>query len=256
MFRIKMENSMILFGLDQSLVYEEALSVLRKKSPSQLHYKRKCVLDLQGDTYTFTMSDVHFEIDFERANMSQSIWTDLYVKIKEILQIKNKLTLLCCHFHLIDPDLLSVFHTYMRDTTITYLFLTKHVSYFPSSIKDICTLVPVQVLTVSTYDHHHEARCDAVVDYILEEGYDLSSARELIYKWMIYNLDIYDCIQYVYFKIYSRTHVELNQDDFLIFMTNYNTRYRSIYHLEYFVHALKRKVLSCSALKRHSLEPT
>ena len=86
-----MEHSMILFGLDQSLLYEEALTELRKKSPSQLHYKRKCVLDLQGETNTFTMSDVHFEIDFESANISQSIWTDLYIKIKEILQIKTKL---------------------------------------------------------------------------------------------------------------------------------------------------------------------
>jgi hypothetical protein len=38
-------------------------------------------------------------------------------------------------------------------------------------------------------------------------------------------------------------------------MTNYNTRYRSIYHLEYFIHALKRRVSkSWSAVKRHSLE--
>ena len=255
MFRITMENSMILFGLDQSLVYEEALTTLRKKSPSQLHYKRKCVLDLQGETYTFTMSDIHFEIDFERANISQSIWTDLYIKIKEIIQIKNKLTLLCCHFHLIDPDLLSVFHTYMRDTNITYLFLTKHVSYFPSCIKEICLLVPVQIQTVSAYDVHHVSRCQAVVDYILNEEYDLTNARELIYKWMIYNLDIYDCIQYVYVEIFRRTRVELPQEDFLLFMTNYNTRYRSIYHLEYFIHALKRRVSkSWSAVKRHSLE--
>ena len=248
---------MILFGLDQSLVYEEALTTLRPKSPSQLHYKRKCVLDLQGETYTFTMSDIHFEIDFERANISQSIWTDLYIKIKEILQIKNRLTLLCCHFHLIDPDLLSVFHTYMRDTTITYLFLTKHVSYFPSCIKDICTLVSVHTKVVSAYDTHHVSRCEAVVEYMLTEGYDLANARELIYKWMIYNLDIYDCIHYVYTEIYKRTRVELPQEDFLLFMTNYNTRYRSIYHLEYFIHALKRRVLraSCSAVKRHSLVP-
>jgi hypothetical protein len=253
----KMEHSMILFGLDQSLVYEEALTTLRPKSPSQLHYKRKCVLDLQGETYTFTMSDIHFEIDFERANISQSIWTDLYIKIKEILQIKNRLTLLCCHFHLIDPDLLSVFHTYMRDTTITYLFLTKHVSYFPSCIKDICTLVSVHTKVVSAYDTHHVSRCEAVVEYMLTEGYDLANARELIYKWMIYNLDIYDCIHYVYTEIYKRTRVELPQEDFLLFMTNYNTRYRSIYHLEYFIHALKRRVLraSCSAVKRHSLVP-
>jgi hypothetical protein len=252
-----MEHSMILFGLDQSLVYEEALTTLRPKSPSQLHYKRKCVLDLQGETYTFTMSDIHFEIDFERANISQSIWTDLYIKIKEILQIKNRLTLLCCHFHLIDPDLLSVFHTYMRDTTITYLFLTKHVSYFPSCIKDICTLVSVPTKVVSAYDTHHVSRCEAVVEYMLTEGYDLANARELIYKWMIYNLDIYDCIHYVYTEIYKRTRVELPQEDFLLFMTNYNTRYRSIYHLEYFIHALKRRVLraSCSAVKRHSLVP-
>jgi hypothetical protein len=143
----------------------------------------------------------------------------------------------------------------MRDTTITYLFLTKHVSYFPSCIKDICTLVPVQVKKVSSYDRHHVARCEAVVDYIMNEGYDLATSRELIYKWMIYNLDIYDCIQYVYFEIYRRTRVELPQEDFLMFMTNYNTRYRSIYHLEYFVHALKRRVSkSCSAEKRHSLK--
>jgi hypothetical protein len=252
-FRITMENSMIFFGLDQSLVYEEAISALRKKSPSQLHYKRKCVLDLQGDTYTFTMSDVHFEIDFERANISQSIWTDLYIKIKEILQIKTKLTLLCCHFHLIDPDLLSVFHTYMRDTTINYMFLTKHVSYFPSCIKDICTLIPVSVQKVSAYDTHHVSRCDPVIEYMMNEGYDPANARELIYKWMIYNLDIYDCIQYVYFEIYRRTRVELPQEDFFTFMTNYNTRYRSIYHLEYFIHSLKRRVSSWSAEKRHSL---
>ncbi len=245
---------MILYGVDQALVYEEAIRTLRKQSPSQLHYKRKCVLDLQGETYTFTMSDVHFEIDFERANISQTIWTDLYTKIKEILQIKTKLTLLCCHFHLIDPDLLSVFHTYMRDTTITYLFLTKHVSYFPSCIKEICTIVPVEVAKVSAYDIHHVSRCDPVIDYILQEGYDLVNARELIYKWMIYNLDIYDCIQYVYFEIYRRTRVELPQEDFFMFMTNYNTRYRSIYHLEYFIHALKRRVSSWSAEKRHSLE--
>jgi hypothetical protein len=243
-----MDHSMILFGLDQSLLYEDALTALRKKSPSQLHYKRKCVLDLQGETYTFTMSDVHFEIDFESANISQSIWTDLYIKIKEILQIKTKLTLLCRHFHLIDPDLLSVFHTYMRDTTITYLFLTKHVSYFPSCIKDICTIVPVEVQKVAAYDTHHKTRCDAVIEYILNEGYDLANARELIYKWMIYNLDIYDCIQYVYFEIYRRTKVELPQEDFLLFMTNYNTRYRTIYHLEYFIHSLKRRVSKRSSL--------
>lgn len=248
-----MDTSMILYGLDQSLVYEEAISTLRKKSPSQLQYKRKCVLDLQGETYTFTMSDVHFEIDFERANISQTIWTDLYIKIKEILQIKTKLTLLCCHFHLIDPDLLTVFHTYMRDTTITYLFLTKHVSYFPLCIKEICVLVPVAVDKVSAYDTHHVSRCEPVIDYILQEGYDLANARELIYKWMIYNLDIYDCIQYVYFEIYRRTRVELPQEDFFMFMTNYNTRYRSIYHLEYFIHSLKRRVSSWSAEKRHSL---
>ena len=249
-----MDTSMILYGLDQSLVYEEAIRTLRKKSPSQLHYKRKCVLDLQGETYTFTMSDVHFEIDFERANISQTIWTDLYTKIKEILQIKTKLTLLCCHFHLIDPDLLTVFHTYIRDTTITYLFLTKHVSYFPSCIKEICALVPVAVDKVSAYDTHHVSRCEPVIDYILQDGYDLANARELIYKWMIYNLDIYDCIQYVYFEIYRRTRVELPQEDFFMFMTNYNTRYRSIYHLEYFIHSLKRRVSSWSAEKRHSLE--
>ena len=91
--------------------------------------------------------------------------------------------------------------------------------------------------------------CDALIEQILyPENTKITDIRNNLYDLLIYNIDIHECIWYIFttliqygsFKTPSDITDVLNK--VFIFMKYYNNNYRSIYHLESIILCMLNKI--------------
>ena len=233
-----MNESYIIYGPENSLKYTTAINMIKPYSKSGSKYKRKFEIDIDDKKY-FNMSDIHFEIDFELLGTNEYVlWNEFYACVTNIIDASMDYgIILCRNFHFIDHELLNIFYTFMRNPKIKFILCTKHISFLPASLKEICQIVALKKHSSEAYGLEYKPFCDKIVAFILEQD-DLFHLRELIYQLSTYNFDIHNCLRYIYFEM-VKTGFKCSLDSLIPIITRYNTKYRSIYHLEMFILHLK-----------------
>ncbi len=238
-----MENSIILYGSENSGKYTKAIELIKPYSKTELKYKRKMEIEVNNEQYYFNISDIHFEIDFELLGTNgNSIWLEFYNNVNYIIDTQMDIgIILCRNFHFIDSELLMIFYTFMVKSKIKFILCTKYVSYLPREIKEICKIINMKKLYMEDYDLQYKKFCNNIIEYIKNDDDDLFQLREYIYQLLTYNFDIHKCLQYIYFELLKTNKFKIdNMDSMIDILHKYNSNYRSIFHLENYVLFLKK----------------
>ena len=147
---LKTFEHMIMYGPIGSGKYTQVLSILKKYSPSELKYEKKMTVQSEKQTYTFRMSDIHYEIDMSFLGCnSKALWHDLFFQIVDIIAVKSDKIgiILCKNFHMIHSELLEIFYSYMQRLTsvsIKFVIISEHISFIPNNILRACAIIPIQ----------------------------------------------------------------------------------------------------------------
>ena len=242
-----MNKSIIIYGPENSGKYNKAIEIIRKHSKSDLKYKRKIEITVDGENYYFNISDIHFEIDFELLGTNENaLWSDFINHVNDIVDTQMTMGIvLCRNFHFIDNDLLNIFYTFMRKPKLRFILCTKHISYMPKTIKKSCEIITLKKRYTETYGQQYIPFCENILLFIYDKESDLFKLRESIYQLSTYNFDIHQCLQYIFFQICKKyPKLILNEKIIIDTIEKYNTNYRTIFHIEYFVIYLKTQIIS------------
>jgi len=231
-------TNIILFGPENSGKYTQSLHIAEKFSNSHLKYSRKTEIDINNEKFYFNISDIHFEIDFELLGTNEStIWLEYITHIKCIIDTIKRGFVICKNFHCIKDELLSIFHTFMRDPRLKFIILTKHISYLPKCIKDKCAIYHLKSREIDSYSFQYIQVCNKIVDFIVLQDKNLAEMRELLYQLLTYNYDIHECVRYIFFELVRKKFIPKEEirpklEKMIPILKHYNTNYRPIYHLE------------------------
>ena len=231
-------KNIIIFGPENSGKYTQSLHIAEKFSNSRLKYSRKTEIEVNNEKYYFSISDIHFEIDFELLGTNEStIWIEFITHIKCIIDTIQKGFIICKNFHCIKDELLSIFHTFMRDPRLKFIILTKHISYLPKCIKDKCVIYNLKSREIDSYSFQYIGVCNKIVEFIILQDKHLSELREMLYQLLTYNYDIHECVRYIFFELIRKQYITKEFirpkfDHMVTILKHYNTNYRPIYHLE------------------------
>ena len=122
----------IIFGGENSNKTTAALNIIRAYSPSNLKYKRKIELEVNGENYYFNISDVHFEIDFDLLGTNETaIWSEFINHVFAIIETSRSSNakdyfILCKNIHTMKDELLQIFYTCIRNKSIIFIFTTQN----------------------------------------------------------------------------------------------------------------------------------
>lgn len=151
---IKQFENMIVYGPVGSGKYSQVLYLLKKYSPSELKYEKKMTVQSEKNTYTFHISDIHYEIDMSFLGCnSKNLWHDIFFQIVDIISVKQEKIgiILCKNFHMIHSELLEIFYSYIQqfntshmNIEVKFILLTEHISFIPSNILNSCLVVNIQ----------------------------------------------------------------------------------------------------------------
>jgi hypothetical protein len=142
----KFEN-LILYGPSGSGKYTLALRILATYSKTKLKYeKRVNVATSTGGEVLVKVSDVHYEVDAELLGCNaRTNFYEVFAHITEMIDAKfpnNDGVVLCTNFHLVHPELLEIFYSFMQPG-IKFILLTEAVSFLPASLMKRCRTVAV-----------------------------------------------------------------------------------------------------------------
>jgi hypothetical protein len=265
-------KNIIFYGPKGVGKYTQALSTIKRYSPSSLKYEKKMSIALNKNTYYYKISDVHFEVDMSLLGCnSKMLWNEIYTQITDIILSKSGNTgiILCKHFHNIHSELLESFYSYMQTTTYSsikmkFIIITEELSFIPNNILNCCRIIrvpePTKTLhnkclnTKTTSAEHkqlkrpHELICRNLLDCILNvEEYKFLELRDKLYDILIYDLDITNCVWFILETLIEQNKIKHeHMSDVLIktytFFQYYNNNYRPIYHLESYVFYLIKKI--------------
>lgn len=144
-------GNMIFYGPSGVGKYTQFLRFMEKYSENRLKTE-KMTSQTEKQTYTYHISDVHYEIDFALLGCeSKKMWNECFFQIVDIISTKRiKIgIILCKNFHAIHSELLEVFYSYMQHCRalsihIAFVLITEHVSFIPNSILQCCKVIPVR----------------------------------------------------------------------------------------------------------------
>jgi hypothetical protein len=151
---VDMSQNIIIHGSSGVGKYSYMLSLLKPLSPSQLKYDKKVKASTDKQSYTYRISDIHYEVDMSLLGCnSKIIWHEIYCQIIDIITIKpDKIGYIVCkNFHAIHNELLEIFYSYMqkhcygyegrsREIQVYFIILTEHVSFLPNNILNRCQI--------------------------------------------------------------------------------------------------------------------
>ena len=130
---LKNINHIIFYGPPGVGKYSQALNFISNYSPKELKYSKKitinCDINAKSHTLKTKISDIHYEIDMALLGcMSKHLWFATYSHIVDVILTKSHKTgiILCRNFHLIHPELLDIFYSYMqtlehKNINLTYI---------------------------------------------------------------------------------------------------------------------------------------
>ena len=91
--------------------------------------------------------------------------------------------------------------------------------------------------------------CDALMEQIIHpENIKITDIRNNLYDLLIYNIDIFECIWYLFTTLIQNGYFKKPEDitdvlnKIFVFMKYYNNNYRSIYHLESIILCMLNKI--------------
>lgn len=236
------KEHIILYGPENSGKYTQALHIVELFSKSKLNYSRKLEIEINNEKYYFNISDIHFEIDFELLGTNQfNIWIEFIQALSSIIDVQGISILICKNAHYIKDELLTIFHTFMRDSKLKIILCTKNISYFPKQLKSKCIIYNLkQINNIQSYSSQYVNKCNEIVDFIINQSIDLSLLRELLYYLLTYNFDIHECLRYIMVQLIKKEYINITQLNTIFkksieILKYYNTNYRPIYHLELFI---------------------
>ena len=236
-------ENLIFYGPAGVGKYSQMLHFIKQYSPSQLKYEKKMSITYDKKSYLFKMSDIHVEVDMSLLGcISKLLWHELYQHISEL---KNPRIIVCKEFHLIHQELLDMFYSYMQDNhspdesvnKIKFIFLTEELSFIPNSILNCCNLIRVPRVSCKNTDIQlpHKIICDKLIHAINQPNFDFLKFRDKLYDIFVYNLNVSDCIWYIFTTVSKQVSQDKQRQLLLktdTFFRQYNNNYRPIYHIE------------------------
>lgn len=147
----------IVYGSSGVGKYTHVLNMLKPYSPSQLKYDKRIKTVTEKQSYTFRISDIHYEVDMSLLGCNSKIlWHEVYKQIVDIITIKpDKIGFIVCkNFHTIHNELLEIFYSYMqqycyglegrsKDVQVYFILITEHVSFLPNNLLNRCRMVRI-----------------------------------------------------------------------------------------------------------------
>jgi hypothetical protein len=277
--------------------------ILKKYSPSELKYDKRITMQTDKYTFTYRISDIHYEIDMGLLGCnSKIIWHELFNQIVDIISMKpdKKGVIVCKNFHMIHNELLDIFYSYIQQYNhpdlpiqIKFILIMEHVSFLPNSILNHCRIIntkrpsktdyinmiykqqnterqddkpqeiverpsdllhtidPANILNLKeiySFPLVQEGEdppkeifnviCDAIIQEMMHpEKIVITEFRDAIYDILVYNLDVSDCVWYIFSHFISsgqlsKESISAILDKTLPFFKQFNNNYRPIYHLE------------------------
>lgn len=155
-------SNIIVYGPTGIGKYSQTLSILKRYSPSQLKYDKKITVVNEKQTYTYRISDIHYEIDMSLLGCNSKImWHECFQQIVDIVSVKPDKhgIIVCKNFHVIHNELLDIFYSYMQqysyknpvcsgtkpeEVQIKFILITEHVSFLPTNIINHCLVLSVK----------------------------------------------------------------------------------------------------------------
>jgi hypothetical protein len=159
---ISQMGNMIIYGPPGVGKYTQTLALLKKYSSTDLKYDKKITIQTEKQTYTYHISDIHYEIDMSMLGCNSKIlWHEIFLQIVEIISVKHEKIgfIVCKNFHMIHSELLEIFYSYLQQYSHTYspiqihfLIITEHVSFIPNNIIKSCKILNVKRPTKEQYE--------------------------------------------------------------------------------------------------------
>ena len=277
-------KNIIFYGPSGVGKYTQMLKSIKKYSPTELKYEKKLSVVYNRQQFFFKISDIHYEIDMSLLGCnSKLLWHDIYLQIIDIVSTKtDKIGIIVCkNFHEIHNELLDNFYSYMQKNNavsidLKFIIITKELSFIPDNILNCCEIIHIprptttnyvkcfknklpnnvklenitNIKNLHLYDENlmlcYKIISNKVIDHIIDfNNIQFMKFRDIIYDFLIYNLDITDCIWYILNKLIEKKVIKQSHiSDIMIktycFLQYYNNNYRPIYHLEnYFLNLVK-----------------
>jgi hypothetical protein len=153
-----MSKNIIVYGSTGVGKYTQVLAMLKPYSSCQLKYDKKIKASTDKQSYTYRISDIHYEIDMSLLGCnSKIIWHEIYCQIIDIITIKPEKIgfIVCKNFHAIHNELLEIFYSYMqkhcygydgksREIQVRFILITEHLSFLPNNILNHCQIMGIQ----------------------------------------------------------------------------------------------------------------
>ena len=188
-------ENVIVYGSPGVGKYSQVLSMLKPYSPSQLKHDKKIKASTDKQSYTYRISDIHYEVDMSLLGCnSKIIWHEIYSQIVDIITIKpDKIGFIVCkNFHSIHNELLEIFYSYMqkhcygydgksREIQIRFILITEHVSFLPNNILNHCRIIGIGRPSKTDMVEYANSNKSKKVEHILQEidGEDIMNMKEI-----------------------------------------------------------------------------
>ena len=266
-------NNVIFYGPPGSGKYTQALSFIKKFSPSVLKYEKKLLITYNKTDYMIKISDIHFEIDMSILGcISKLLWNDIYHQIIDILLARTNKTgiILCKNFHDIHNELLEIFYSYMqknfKNINLKFIIITENISFIPDNIINVCEIININkptntsikkclnikntinnnnnnlILNLPELSNPNVNILDKIYNFIVDNknNFNALDFRDHLYDVFIYDININNLIwelleKLIINKKINKTNINQIMIDSFNFFQLYNNNYRAIYHVENFL---------------------
>ena len=293
-FPDKLQNlrNIILYGPRGVGKYTQALSIIRRYSPSNLKYEKKLTVNSQKGTYISKISDIHFEIDMSLLGCnSKVLWNDIYNHIVDVImsRFNHSGIILCTNFQCIHSELLDNFYSYMQSIhntslDIKFIIITEQVSFIPNNILQCSKLIRIPRPSKNAYkncikknlnqnneiseitnikaialNEHPLPRqntiiCNNIINILLQpKTLNYNELRDKLYDIFIYGLDVHQCIFDIIDKLITDNHIKFEDvADILVKTYNRIHLFNNNYRPIYHLEALMFYLIT----KIHGLSPS
>lgn len=147
-------GNLIVYGPCGVGKYTQVLKIIKNFSQSHLKYEKKIKIQTDKQTYTYRISDIHYEIDLGLLGCNSKIlWNEIFQQIVDIISVKQekKGFIVCKNFQLIHTELLEIFYSYIQQYNhsqsplqIRFILLTEQVSFIPNNILNCSLLLSIK----------------------------------------------------------------------------------------------------------------
>jgi hypothetical protein len=245
--KIKDLKNLLFFGPTGVGKYTQMLKAIKHYSPSELKYEKKMILTYNKQSFSFKISDIHYEIDMSLLGCNSKIlWHEIYQQINDIISAKTEKSgiIVCKYFNEIHSELLDNFYSYMQQNVqssidIKFIIITEEISFIPDNILNCCEIINIgrpsktsyvkcfknklppkikleNITNIKILHNYNEELmlqyriiCNKIIDNLINiDDLRYLKFRDILYDIFIYNLDIYDCIWYIIHTLIEKNKIK------------------------------------------------